>query len=215
MNAPARATPRHRLGFALLMTWIAGYLDAVGYVQLGHLYVSFMSGNSTQLGMALAEGRPVALILAIIASFVLGSALGTLLAETSTKFALVAVFVGEIVVFLVAIGLVLSGHGRIGLALVAVAMGMQNTQHQAIAGADVGKGFITGALFAFGASLVHCLQGKVRPLQVLSNFLSWGAFVAGVFAGALALAGMGLALSLAVVVLLLGMAICAIFPGVS
>ena len=39
---------------ALLLTAIAGFLDAIGYAQLHHLFVSFMSGNSTHLGMSLA-----------------------------------------------------------------------------------------------------------------------------------------------------------------
>jgi oxalate decarboxylase len=38
------------------MTALAGFVDVVGYAATGHLYLSFMSGNSTQFGMALARG---------------------------------------------------------------------------------------------------------------------------------------------------------------
>lgn len=195
------------------MTWIAGYLDAVGYVQLGHLYVSFMSGNSTQLGMTLAAGHPVFPILAIIAAFVLGSAAGTVLADKAVRYALVAVFASEIFTFIVAIALVVLGYGSAGLALAAVAMGMQNTQHQAVAGADVGKGFVTGSLFALGESLVRCLQGRARIFQALSNLLAWGAFVTGVLMGAHTLSVIGLSMSLALIVGVLILATCAVCLG--
>lgn len=46
--------PRAPEVFATLVTAIAGFVDAVGYVQLSHLYVSFMSGNSTHLGVSMA-----------------------------------------------------------------------------------------------------------------------------------------------------------------
>ena len=35
---------------------LAGMVDAIGYLRLGHLFVSFMSGNSTQLAVAVGGG---------------------------------------------------------------------------------------------------------------------------------------------------------------
>ncbi len=207
------AAPRRHLFFATLMTAIAGYLDAVGYFQLGHLYVSFMSGNSTQLGMALADGRNVALILAIIGAFVLGSALGTFVADGDADLAFATILAGEVLALLGAILLALFGMDRIGLALVAVAMGMQNTLHQVIAGADIGKGFITGALFGFGQALARHLRGTAKLAQSLSNLLSWGAFVGGVVLGAWTLAAIGVPAALAVAALALGAATAAICLG--
>jgi len=40
---------------AILLTFIAGYIDAVGLIKW-KTYVSFMSGNTTQLGTAIATG---------------------------------------------------------------------------------------------------------------------------------------------------------------
>ncbi len=36
---------------------LAGYADGIGFIYLGGLVVSFMSGNSTQMGVSLAEGN--------------------------------------------------------------------------------------------------------------------------------------------------------------
>lgn len=51
----AELTPTWKiLTQATIMTALAGFVDAVGYRAMGHLYLSFMSGKSTQLGMAVA-----------------------------------------------------------------------------------------------------------------------------------------------------------------
>jgi len=47
-------TDRGRIGLAVLLTAVAGWVDAVGYLELGRLFVSFMSGNSTLLAIGLA-----------------------------------------------------------------------------------------------------------------------------------------------------------------
>jgi uncharacterized membrane protein YoaK (UPF0700 family) len=43
------------LGLAIALTAIAGYVDAIGFLTLKHLFVSFMSGNSTQFAVAVAD----------------------------------------------------------------------------------------------------------------------------------------------------------------
>jgi len=66
------------LVLAGLLAALAGIVDAIGYLHLGGLFVSYMSGNSTQLAVALGQGsRPEAgTISELIALFVLGAAAG-------------------------------------------------------------------------------------------------------------------------------------------
>ena len=40
---------------AACLAALAGYVDAIGFLKLGGLFVSFMSGNSTRLAVGLAE----------------------------------------------------------------------------------------------------------------------------------------------------------------
>lgn len=71
--------PSRPFTFTALLTGLAGFLDAAAFIKLNHLYVSFMSGNSTHLGMAIATGDmpDILAILAIATAFVAGASVGT------------------------------------------------------------------------------------------------------------------------------------------
>lgn len=52
---------------------LAGFVDALGFMQLGGFFVSFMSGNSTRLGVGLASASSAAAVAGgLILTFVLG-----------------------------------------------------------------------------------------------------------------------------------------------
>jgi uncharacterized membrane protein YoaK (UPF0700 family) len=215
MMLRAAAAPRRRAAFATLMTALAGFLDAVGYVQLQHFFVSFMSGNSTQFGMAVARANWSDVLLAgvVIGSFVVGACLATIICEVSNRFEILAVLNSELLIFLVALALAVSAYDRTALVLVALAMGAQNTLHQIVVGADVGKGFITGTLFALGQSLAFWLRRRKPISQAASNLLSWLAFIGGAAVGTLVLGAIGLIAVLAVIATIYALLITAIFFG--
>ena len=68
----------HGPTLAGVLAALAGMVDAIGYLRLGHLFVSFMSGNSTQLAVAVGRGdlTEACIITELIAPFVLGAAAG-------------------------------------------------------------------------------------------------------------------------------------------
>src|SRR3982075_611139 len=72
---------RRNVALACALSALAGYVDGIGYLHLGGLFVSFMSGNSTRMGVSLAEGKwlDAALALGLIALFVIGAAAGSLM----------------------------------------------------------------------------------------------------------------------------------------
>src|ERR1700733_9823009 len=72
---------RRDLALACALSAMAGYVDSIGFLHLGGLFVSFMSGNSTRLGVSLAEGgwSNAAAALELIALFVAGAACGSLI----------------------------------------------------------------------------------------------------------------------------------------
>ncbi|HKX89963.1 MAG TPA: DUF1275 family protein, partial [Sphingopyxis sp.] len=60
-----------RLAFCLAT--LAGFVDAIGFLGSGGLFVSFMSGNSTRMAIGLAEASILTLAAAtLIALFVAG-----------------------------------------------------------------------------------------------------------------------------------------------
>ena len=66
---------------ACALSGLAGYADGIGYLYLGGLFVSFMSGNSTRMGVSLADGhfQAAAEALGLIVLFVVGAACGSLI----------------------------------------------------------------------------------------------------------------------------------------
>ncbi|KQV78122.1 YoaK family protein [Rhizobium sp. Root1220] len=196
-NGPPKQT--FHLVFASCVTALAGFLDAVGYTYLNHLYVSFMSGNSTHLGMAFSAGQWGSALNAgfVVAAFVSGSFIGTLVAEATLR-PIMALLVLEAALCAAAIALAAAGHPTLALTLIALTMGMQNVMHQNISGTDAGKSFVTGALFGFGQALAHTLRGRGGgAMGAFVHGSSWLSFIAGVVCGALSVSGWGLVPSLA------------------
>jgi uncharacterized membrane protein YoaK (UPF0700 family) len=192
--ARGRVTAWKVLVQATMMTGLAGFIDALGYAAMNHLYLSFMSGNSTQFGMAVA-GRDAHVVRwagAVIVAFVLGAFLGSLVHAARGWAGTPLVFACEFV----CLGSAWSLDGilatNVALLFLALAMGMQNAIHKAIAGVATGKSFITGALFGVGDALARACLGHARFAEAAANAVSWLAFVTGVTCGALGVGSLGI-----------------------
>ena len=79
-HSPTNRIPARALILGLALLGIAGFVDAAGFLALG-LFPSFRSGDTTQLGIALAQGRQASALLlgGMVAIFVAGAFLGRLL----------------------------------------------------------------------------------------------------------------------------------------
>jgi uncharacterized membrane protein YoaK (UPF0700 family) len=178
-----------RLFFGLVFAALAGWVDALGFVSLGSFYVSFMSGNTTQIAVAAAAGEHEAFLKGggIILSFFAGAFAGTLVVDASGRFRLPVVLASELALFCAAIWLTQTTPGLLPMLPVAAAMGMQNNLRQLVGRADVGKTFVTGSLFSAGQSLARALTGKAPRAEGLAHLSSWLAFFLGAAGGAYAL----------------------------
>jgi len=181
-------TPARALSLGLVLTATAGFIDAVGFIALGGYYTSFMSGNTTQLGASLALGHlgMLALPAGLVVLFFVGAYLGSLLAQSSTRWgpprALAMVVAG------IAISLVLhaSGFGPAqSMLALAGAAGAQNAVLQPIGAARLGATFVTGTLFAAGQDLARATVGHAPPWRWLQHLMVWAALLAGALLGAL------------------------------
>ena len=82
----AASSIRHPLARALLvMTFSTGLVDAVSYLGLGRVFAANMTGNIVLLGFGIAgsAGLPVVAPLVSLAAFLIGSAVGGMLAATT------------------------------------------------------------------------------------------------------------------------------------
>lgn len=186
-------TPNSQLSLGLALTASAGFVDAIAFLELGGFFASFMSGNTTQLGIAIA-GQPdvmgnvvIWLPAALIALFFVGAFLGTLGVRAYRKDGSLAVMASVVIVLLL-----VSILRREGLALVhpvlllAAAMGAQNAAVQPIGSARLGVTYVTGTLFNSAADLAGSLRGEVPRWRWLQHFAVWFSLMVGAVCGGLA-----------------------------
>jgi uncharacterized membrane protein YoaK (UPF0700 family) len=201
---------RRNLALACALSALAGYVDAIGFLHLGGLFVSFMSGNSTRLGVDLAEGHwsSAAGAIGVIALFVAGAAAGSLIVYTRAFHGQGWVLLAEALLLAAAALFHALGAPLLAIAAMVLAMGLENAVFQAEGGAGLGLTYMTGALVKVGQLAAAVLTGG-RRWAWLPNLLLWAAMVAGAVCGAYAYRWLNLsaiwfaaavALSLAIIV---------------
>lgn len=168
----------------MCLTWLAGYVDALGFLELGGFFVSFMSGNSTNLGVGLSKGDSVVIVAAgLIASFVLGIISGSLAGAFSNGNRRSVVLLLVAFILVAASTLHSIGWTDYILFLVAFAMGIQNAVFEHDDGAPEGVTYVTGALVKFGRQVAAAIWGGGR-LAWIPFILLWLGLIAGAWAGA-------------------------------
>lgn len=149
---------RSRRRLAIAAAGLAGFVDAIGFLSANQYFVSFMSGNTTRLGVDLVTApRTAAVPALLIAGFVLGVFGGAVLAAKAgpqRKFAVLA-----LVAALLAAAAVVS-QIKATLALLVLAMGALNNTFQKDGEVSVGLTYMTGALVRLGQGLAAKLLGS-------------------------------------------------------
>ncbi len=193
---------------ALLLAALAGYVDSLGFLHLGGVFVSFMSGNSTRLAVSLAEGRwqAAGAVAGVLALFVLGAMLGALVAGGEGARSRSRVLAVE--AFLLAGAAVAAGAGiaPVAIGLMVMAMAVENSVFLRDGEVGVSLTYMTGTLVKTGHALAAAVRGgdpwAFRPYMALWAGLAGGALLGTLVYGRLGLdalwpaaaAAMGLAL---------------------
>jgi len=152
---------RRGVMLAATLSALAGYVDAVGFMTLGGFFVSFMSGNSTRLGVGLALGEwsQAGIALGLIALFVVGVVTGATVARRVGEGRRSAVLAVEAVLLLIGAGLCSAGWREAGMAAVVLAMGVENAVFQRQGDVGIGLTYMTGTLVRMGQRIATALHG--------------------------------------------------------
>ena len=176
---------RSRRRLAVAAAALAGYVDAAGCLSANSYFVSFMSGNTTRLGVDLATSPVSAMVPALlIGGFVTGVFGGALLAAMAgpqRKFAVLAL------VALLLGGAALAGNaGRTAvlLGLLVLAMGALNNTFQRDGEVSVGLTYMTGALVRFAQGLAAQMLGR-RETGWQGWLMLWLGLALGAVTGAM------------------------------
>ena len=178
---------RRNVALACALSALAGYVDGIGFLHLGGLFVSFMSGNSTRMGVSLAEGHwwSAAEALGLIALFVTGAAAGSLIVLGRGANRQPFVLLAEAGLLALAALYYQIGLPNAAVGAIVLAMGLENAVFQIHGGAGLGLTYVTGALVKVGQLVAKALTGGARWAWA-PNLLLWAALVMGSVCGALA-----------------------------
>jgi len=182
-----------QLALALALTANAGWVDAVGFLALGHIFVSFMSGDTTRLAVAAAawNGAAAARLGGLVALFVAGVALGRVLARWAGRRRRPAVLGAEAVLLAVA---ALAADRSTALVLMLLAMGAQNAILHRAGDTTTSLTYVTGTLVRFAERAVDALWpgGDWGRWNWTPYLLQWAALLAGAIGGGLVFGALGL-----------------------
>jgi uncharacterized membrane protein YoaK (UPF0700 family) len=189
-----RAQEKAAVGLAM----VAGYVDAYSFLTY-RIYVSFLSGNTTQTGSLIGQGNAAGAAPAVLAIvfFLIGVFAGAFLARSDARQLRRPL---GFVAALLAVSIGVSRSGFLGggavIATLGLAMGFMNTALSRVGGQPVNLVFVTGTLSAMAQHLA--LAVKRAPVSEAQGtwdthkrraFLLMGVWIA--FMSGAVLAGIG------------------------
>ena len=150
----------------MCLALVAGYVDAYGLSAFG-TYVSFMSGNTTQVGSMTGHGRLVEAVppaLAIL-FFVCGSCAGTYLTHSRLRHSRRLLFgvVAALLAAAAAVSRIGPAEVNAGIATISFSMGIMNTILPRIGAESVSLTFMTGDLNRIGSHVALAFKGVPLP----------------------------------------------------
>lgn len=170
---------------AVSLSFLAGYVDALGFLKLGGVFISFMSGNSTRLGVSgvVGDAFPAMALAGVLCLFVTGVIVGSLLGHRfrGKRSLVIMLFVTGLLV--VSGILVLAGHEMGAIAAAAMAMGAVNTLFEKDGEVSVALTYMTGTLVRMGQKIAAALTGGAR-FGWVRHFLLWAGLACGALTGA-------------------------------
>lgn len=167
--------------FAYIFSFISGYLDVLGILAIGGVFLSFMSGNSTRLGIHLVnhEWMEVLRYVLVLITFVFGAFIGNLFCIGNHTQSIKRILELDILCLVFALMFQFTTYQSWSFPLISFAMGIQNKAQVEVNNATVGKGFMTGVLYGIGEALARFVRKETSWHEVSTLILTWFLFFLG------------------------------------
>lgn len=192
---------------AVSFAFIAGFVDSIGFIFLGGVFLSFMSGNTTRIATAAVDGNPDLAWLAgsAVVFFLLGVMEGALvrrLAKRRVRPDQVreVVMINMCVLFTLSALLVLVDAPRAAIIVASLGIGSMNSIFEREGEVSIPLTYMTGTLVKMGQRFVDAFFGGSHR-EWLGHLKMWAGLTTGAFTGALVYRYLGIQ-SLYVVALL-------------
>nr|WP_298151182.1 YoaK family protein [uncultured Pseudoxanthomonas sp.] len=170
---------------AVALACVAGMVNVIGYLGFEHQAVSHLTGTTSLLGAAIAQGdlRAIVHLWGMLIAFCAGAMLSGLVIQDQTlklgrRYGVALAL--EAVLLLVAIPL-FKQQQIWGALLAAMACGLQNAMVTTYSGAAVRTTHLSGMFTDLGIGLGHLLRGMPLPVRrltlsglIISGFLGGG-----------------------------------------
>jgi uncharacterized membrane protein YoaK (UPF0700 family) len=163
-----------KIVIALILTFVSGLVDIVGYLGIFRFFTAHMTGTTVQLGYGLISRntRNVFIALSIVLAFLLGSVLGRALIEFASRRKIQRV--ASLTLALEALALIAAAATHVnsvawpylGLDLLAGAMGLQTATLTRIGALTVHTTFVTGMINKLAQLLSHLLFRALDTVRV-------------------------------------------------
>lgn len=183
--------PRWVLTGTFTLAFVAGSVNVVGIVGFQHQAVTHLTGNTSSLGAAIANGdiSSAAHFLAVIGAFVAGASLSGFIIQDSTlrlrrRYGFVLLLVS---LLLFASAHLLQVRSSFGLYLAACASGLQNAMVTTYSGSVVRTTHVSGMFTDLGIFVGHALRGiPIETRRLRLSIVVITGFLLGGMAGAVA-----------------------------
>jgi uncharacterized membrane protein YoaK (UPF0700 family) len=197
----------------LILTFVTGLVDAVSYLKLGNVFVANMTGNIVFLGFAIAGAQNFSIpaSLAALAAFLVGALaggyLGSKAGQHRGRYLAIVILTKLLLVGAALVTAITIAHpediqfGRyLLIALLALAMGLQNAAARRLAVADLTTTVLTLTLTGLAADSTLAGGKNPRPGRRLAATI---AMLLGAGVGAFLVLNVGIASVLALTLALL------------
>ena len=163
----------------LVLTFAAGSIDAISYLELGHVFTANMTGNIVLLGLALAQGEVLAALRSIVTliGFAIGVFVGAIIVERESEpaewpAAVTAALAFETVILAIfaanftLLDNIYGGMIYLLIILSALAMGIQSAAVRRLGVPGIATTYITGTLTSLMVDLLGWLRSIAAQLPV-------------------------------------------------